>query len=49
MTLAAVLASTRRTVEARSWEQLRAGAALAEQLVGFRAGQLANGVAVLAA
>ncbi len=49
VTLAAVLASTRRTVEARSWEQLRAGAALAEQLVRFRAGQLTNGVAVLAA
>ena len=49
VTLAAVLASTRRTVEARSWEQLRSGAALAEQLVRFRAGQLANGVAVLAA
>ena len=48
VTLAAVLASTRRTVEARSWEQLRSGAALAEQLVRFRAGQLANGVAVLA-
>ena len=49
VTLAAVLASTRRTVEARSWEQLRSGAGLAEQLVRFRAGQLANGVAVLAA
>jgi diguanylate cyclase (GGDEF)-like protein len=49
VTLAAVLASTRRTVEARSWEQLRAGAELAEQLVRFRAGQLANGVSVLAA
>ena len=49
VTLAAVLASTRRNVEARSWEQLRSGAALAEQLVRFRAGQLANGVAVLAA
>jgi diguanylate cyclase len=48
VTLAAVLASTRRTVEARSWEQLRSGAGLAEQLVRFRAGQLANGVAVLA-
>lgn len=49
VTLAAVLASTRRTVEARSWEQLRSGAAIADQLVRFRAGQLANGVAVLAA
>jgi diguanylate cyclase (GGDEF)-like protein len=49
VTLAAVLASTRRTVEARAWEQLRSGAALADQLVRFRAGQLANGVTVLAA
>ena len=49
VTLAAVLASTRRTVEARSWEQLRSGAGIADQLVRFRAGQLANGVAVLAA
>ena len=49
VTLAAVLASTRRTVEARSFEQLRAGAGLAEQLVRFRSGQLANAVAVLAA
>jgi diguanylate cyclase (GGDEF)-like protein len=49
VTLAAVLISTRRTVEARAAEQLRSGAALAEHLIGFRAGQLANGVAVLAA
>jgi len=49
VTLAAVLASTRRTVEARSAEQLRAGNALAEQLIRFRATQLASGVAVLAA
>src|SRR6266478_9159962 len=49
VTLAAVLASTRRTVEARAAEQLRSGGSLAEQLIGFRAGQLANGVAVLAA
>ncbi|MBV8343116.1 MAG: EAL domain-containing protein, partial [Gammaproteobacteria bacterium] len=49
VTLAAVLASTRRTVEARAAEQLRSGAALAEQLIGFRAGQLATGVGVLAA
>ena len=48
VTLAAVLLSTRRTVEARAAEQLRSGAALAEHLVRFRAGQLANGVAVLA-
>jgi diguanylate cyclase (GGDEF)-like protein len=49
VTLAAVLVSTRRTVEARAAEQLRSGGALAEHLIGFRAGQLANGVAVLAA
>jgi diguanylate cyclase (GGDEF)-like protein len=49
VTLAAVLLSTRRTVEARAAGQLRAGGGLAEQLIGFRAGQLANGVALLAA
>src|SRR6201997_5754844 len=49
VTLAAVLVSTRRTVEARAAEQLRSGGAFAEQLIRFRAGQLANGVAVLAA
>ena len=49
VTLAAVLISTRRTVEARAAEQMRSGAALAEHLIGFRASQLANGVAVLAA
>jgi diguanylate cyclase (GGDEF)-like protein len=49
VTLAAVLISTRRTVEARAAEQLRSGGMLAEHLIGFRAGQLANGVAVLAA
>ena len=49
VTLAAVLASTRRTVEARAAEELRSGGSLAEQLIRFRAGQLANGVAVLAA
>src|ERR1700747_2470596 len=49
VTLAAVLLSTRRTVEARAAEQLRSGASLAEHLIGFRAGQLANGVALLAA
>src|SRR2546430_13117394 len=48
VTLASVLASTRRTVEARAAEQLRSGGSLAEQLMRFRAGQLANGVAVLA-
>src|SRR5258705_11853083 len=49
VTLAAVLASTRRTVEARAAEQLRSGGSLADQLIGFRAGQLANGAAGLAA
>src|SRR6204780_5552064 len=49
VTLAAVLASTRSTVEARAAEQLRPGGTLAEQLIRFRAAQLANGVAVLAA
>jgi diguanylate cyclase (GGDEF)-like protein len=49
VTLAAVLLSTRRTVEARAAEQLRSGGALAEHLIGYRAGQLANGVGVLAA
>src|SRR5215469_9074528 len=49
VTLAAVLLSTRRTVEARAAEQLRSGAALADNLIGFRAAQLANGVALLAA
>ena len=49
VTLAAVLVSTRRTVEARAAEQLRSGGTLAEHLIGYRAGQLANGVAVLAA
>ena len=49
VTLAAVLASTRRTVETRSAEQLRAGNALAEQLIRFRATQLASGCTVLAA
>jgi diguanylate cyclase (GGDEF)-like protein len=49
VTLAAVLMSTRRTVEARAAEQLRSGGTLAEHLIRFRAGQLANGVAVLAA
>src|SRR5215470_8291533 len=48
VTLAAVLLSTRRTVEARAAEQLRSGGTLAESLIDFRAAQLANGVAVLA-
>ncbi|HEY0767128.1 MAG TPA: EAL domain-containing protein [Steroidobacteraceae bacterium] len=49
VTLAAVLVSTRRAVEARAAEQLRSGGAFAEHLIRFRAGQLANGVGVLAA
>jgi diguanylate cyclase (GGDEF)-like protein len=48
VTLAAVLLGTRRTVEARAAEQLRSGGTLAEHLIVFRAGQLANGVAVTA-
>ncbi len=48
VTLVAVLASTRRNVEARAAEQLTAGASYAAQLVKFRANQLASGVAVLA-
>jgi diguanylate cyclase (GGDEF)-like protein len=49
VTLAAVLLGTRRTVETRAAEQLRSGGTLAEHLIGYRAGQLANGVGVLAA
>jgi len=49
VTLAAVLASTAHNVEARAAEQLRSGVSFVQQLVRFRAGQLANGVAVLAA
>jgi diguanylate cyclase (GGDEF)-like protein len=49
VTLAAVLVSTRRTVEARAALELRSGGTLAEHLIDFRAGQLANGVGVLAA
>jgi diguanylate cyclase len=49
VTLAAVLASTAHNVEARAAEQLRSGGSFVEQLIRFRAGQLANGVAVLAA
>jgi diguanylate cyclase (GGDEF)-like protein len=48
VTLAAVLVSTRHTVEARAAEELRSGGALAEHLIGYRAGQLQQGVAVLA-
>ena len=49
VTLVAVLASTRRNVEARAAEQLAAGSSYALQLVQFRASQLASGVAVMAA
>lgn len=49
VTLAAVLASTAHNVEARAAEQLRSGGSFVQQLIRFRAGQLANGVAVLAA
>jgi diguanylate cyclase (GGDEF)-like protein len=48
VTLAAVLASTAHTVEGRAADELRSGASFAQQLLRFRAGQLANGVAVLA-
>jgi diguanylate cyclase (GGDEF)-like protein len=49
VTLAAVLASTAHNVEGRAAEELRSGASFAQQLIRFRAGQLANGVGVLAA
>lgn len=48
VTLSAVLASTSRDVQARGAEQLRAAGSFVDQLIRFRAGQLANGVAVLA-
>jgi diguanylate cyclase len=49
VTLAAVLASTAHTVEGRAAEELRSGGSFAQQLIRFRAGELANGVGVLAA
>ena len=49
VTLAAVLASTAHNVESRAAEQLRSGGSFVQQLIRFRAGQLANGVGVLAA
>ncbi|HVH84822.1 MAG TPA: hypothetical protein VM713_10955, partial [Steroidobacteraceae bacterium] len=49
VTLAAVLVSTRGTVEQRAKEQLGSGTSLALQLMRFRAGELANGVSVTAA
>ena len=49
VTVVAVLASTRRNVEARAAEQLAAGGSYALQMLQFRASQLAGGVAVMAA
>jgi HAMP domain-containing protein len=49
VTLIAVLARTEHSVEERAAKQLVAGSAFVEQLVRFRAQQLASGVAVLAA
>jgi diguanylate cyclase (GGDEF)-like protein len=49
VTLAAVLASTAHNVEGRAGERLRAGASFVEQLIRFQSGQLANGVAGVAA
>jgi diguanylate cyclase (GGDEF)-like protein len=49
VTLAAVLASTAHNVETRAAEELRSGGSFAQQLIRFRAGQLANGVGVSAA
>jgi len=49
VTLIAVLARTEHSVEERAAKQLIAGSAFVEQLVRFRAAQLASGVAVLAA
>src|SRR5581483_5823395 len=48
VTLAAVLASTAHTVQGRAAEELQSGGSFAQQLIRFRAGQLANGVGVLA-
>ncbi len=48
VTLAAVLASTAHTVQGRAAGELRSGGSFAGQLIRFRAGQLANGVGVLA-
>jgi diguanylate cyclase (GGDEF)-like protein len=49
VTLAAVLASTAHDVESRAAGELRSGGSFAQQLIQFRAGQLANGVGLLAA
>lgn len=48
VTLFAVLASTARDVRARGAEQLTAAGSFVEQLIRYRAGQLASAVAVLA-
>src|SRR6185437_9449890 len=48
VTLFAVLASTARNVRARGAEQLRAAGSIVDQVIRYRAGQLASGVAVLA-
>jgi len=48
VTLAAVLASTAHNVEARAAERLRSGGSFVQQLIRFRAVQLASAVAVLA-
>src|ERR1700733_7807262 len=49
VTLIAVLARTEHSVEDRAAKQLVAGTAFVQQLVQFRASQLASGVSVLAA
>ena len=49
VTLIAVLARTEHSVQERAAKQLVAGSSFVEQLVRFRATQLASGVAVLAA
>jgi diguanylate cyclase (GGDEF)-like protein len=49
VTLAAVLASTAHNVESRAAAELRSGGSFVQQLIRFRADQLANGVGVLAA
>ncbi len=48
VTLAAVLLSTAHNVEARAAERLRSGGTFVEQLIRFRASQLANAVAAVA-
>ena len=49
VTLIAVLARVERTVEGRAVGELNSGGAFVEQLIQFRASQLASGVGVLAA